>query len=69
MVKLNKVGLVAEVDLHDTDDGSKIGTGFIERTRSGYVIVHVDLSKIPEYANKGFSIDAIRVTEDKDSIA
>jgi hypothetical protein len=63
MVVLNKSGLVAEVDLNDKDTGARIGTGFVERTKSGYVIVHVDLSKIPEYAFRGFSIGPIAVAE------
>lgn len=63
MVNLDKVGLVAEVPLTDNDNGLQIGIGFVERTKSGYVIVHVDLSKIPEAAEKGFSIGPITVQE------
>lgn len=63
MVSLIKTGLVAEVDLTDREDGSKIGTGFVERTKSGYVIVHVDLSKLPEQALRGFAIGPISVHE------
>lgn len=63
MVNLDKTGLVAEVELRDKSDGSQIGTGFIERTRSGYVIVHVDLSTIPDFAKSGFSIGPISVQE------
>lgn len=63
MVNLDKTGLVAEVELRSNEDGSKIGTGFVERTRSGYVIVHVDLSKIPGFVESGFSIGPISVTE------
>lgn len=63
MVELSKTGLVAEVELRNQEDGTKIGTGFVERTKSGYVIVHVDLSKIPEFAVKGFSIGPITVSE------
>jgi hypothetical protein len=63
MVNLDKSGLVAEVELRDNEGGAKIGTGFVERTKSGYVIVHVDLSKIPEFATKGFSIGPISVRE------
>lgn len=63
MVNLGKVGLVAEVDLTSREDGSKIGIGQIERTRSGYVIVHVDLSTIPDFVESGFSIGPIAVHE------
>lgn len=67
MVNLDKTGLVAEVELRDSETGKQISTGFIERTRSGYVIVHVDLATIPEFAERGFSIGPITVTEDKGS--
>lgn len=67
MVKLGKTGLVAEVEVRDKDTGLQIGTGFVERTRSGYVIVHVDLRKIPEFAEKGFSIGPISVSAEKES--
>lgn len=63
MVNLNKAGLIADVELRDKESGAKIGTGHIERTRSGYVIVHVDLSKIPDFVESGFSIGPISVTE------
>ena len=63
MVNLGKVGLVAEVPLMDRDNTDTIGTGFVERTRSGYVIVHVDLATIPEYAERGFTIGPITVQE------
>jgi len=63
MVRLEKTGLVAEVELRDKGSGEQIGIGFVERTRSGYVIVHVDLSKIPEHAHSGFSIGPIVVRE------
>jgi hypothetical protein len=63
MVNLGKVGLVAEVPLMDKDNANTIGTGFVERTRSGYVIVHVDLGTIPEYAELGFTIGPITVQE------
>lgn len=66
MVILSKNGLVAEVDLRDNENGSKIGTGFVERTKSGYVIVHVDLGTIPEFAERGFSIGPISISEDAD---
>lgn len=67
MVNLAKTGLVAEVELRDRLNGSQIGTGFVERTRSGYVIVNIDLSKIPEFAKKGFTIGPISVTEDREA--
>lgn len=63
MVNLDKTGLVAEVELRDKDSGAHIGDGHVERTKSGYVIVHVDLSKIPEFAAKGFTIGPISVRE------
>lgn len=66
MVNLGKVGLVAEVDLTDRESGLKIGTGFVERTKSGYVIVHVDLSTIPGFVESGFSIGPISIIEDKE---
>ena len=65
MVTLDKSGLVAEVELRDKDNGEHIGTGFVERTKTGYVIVHVDLSKIPEHAYSGFSIGPILVREEE----
>lgn len=64
MVNLDKTGLIAEVELRDKDNGEQIGTGFVERTKSGYVIVHVDLQKIPEVAKEGFSIGPITVMEE-----
>lgn len=67
MVVLDKTGLIAEVQLTGRDTDEQIGTGFVERTRSGYVIVHVDLSTIPEAAYTGFHIGPIAVTEDKES--
>lgn len=63
MVRLQKVGLISDVELRDKDSGEQIGSGFVERTKSGYVIVHVDLSKIPEFAEKGFTIGPISVRE------
>lgn len=63
MVNLGKIGLISEVDLTDRATGSKIGSGVIERTRSGYVIVHVDLSKIPDFVESGFAIGPIAVRE------
>lgn len=67
MVNLDKSGLVAEVELRDKDNGNPIGIGFVERTKSGYVIVHVDLDKIPEFAREGFTIGPISIAEDKES--
>lgn len=64
MVNLSKNGLIGEVDLRDSESGESIGTGFIERTKGGHVIVLVDLGKIPEFAEKGFSIGPISVAED-----
>jgi hypothetical protein len=69
MVNLDKTGLVADVELRDNESGEQIGTGFVERTKSGYVIVHVDLAKIPEFAMKGFSIGPISVSEEKEVTA
>jgi len=67
MVNLAKTGLVAEIPLRDKVSGKQISTGFVERTKSGYVIIHIDLSKIPEHAHSGFTIDPITITEDKET--
>lgn len=67
MVNLGKVGLVAEIPLRDKGSGDAIGTGFVERTKSGYVIVHIDLSQLPERSvYDGFAIDPIEVKESSD---
>jgi hypothetical protein len=66
MVNLSKTGVISDVALHDKETGNQIGSGFVERTKSGYVIVHVDLSKIPDYADKGFTIGPISVQEAMD---
>lgn len=63
MVNLSKHGVISDVALHDRETGDRIGSGFVERTKSGYVIVHVDLSKIPDFAEKGFTIGPISVKE------
>ena len=68
MVSLAKTGLVTEVELRDKDSGSMIGTGFVERTKAGYVIVHIDLGTIPEYAHRGFSIGPISIAEDVEHV-
>lgn len=65
-VQLSKTGLVAEVDLTDRDSGAKIGVGHIERTKSGYVIIHVNGEDIPGCVEKGFGIGAVWIAEDRD---
>jgi hypothetical protein len=69
MVNLDKTGFVAEIPLRDKGNGKQIGTGFVERTKSGYVIVHIDLRQIPDHAYSGFSIDPITIVEDKEVTA
>lgn len=63
MVELSKTGLVAEVELMKRGTDVQIGTGLVERTKAGYVIVHVDLRGIEEYAHYGFSIGPITITD------
>lgn len=69
MVVLDKTGIVAEVDLSDSETGAKIGTGILERTKYGHVIVCVCLDKIPEYATRGFTIGPIFVREEKEHLS
>jgi hypothetical protein len=63
MVNLGKTGLVSQVELTDREDNSTIGTGGVERTGSGHIIVHVDGSKVPSCIEKGFKIGTISVHE------
>jgi len=63
MVQLNKTGLVAQVDLRDRDNGQKIGVGHVERTGSGYVIIHVSGEDVPGCVEQGFTIGEIKIIE------
>lgn len=64
MVELSKTGLVSKVDLNDRVTGDKIGSGSVERTGSGHIIIHVNGSEVPGCIEDGFAIGDIKIAED-----
>jgi len=68
MVELSKTGLVTQVDLTDRESGDKIGTGSVERTKTGHIMIHINGSDVPSCIEDGFKIGPIRIAEDPQTL-
>lgn len=63
--KLNWIGEVPVTERHPEGKGDVVAVAKVEKTKSGAIVYHIDLSNKPvEILHRGFSLGEVPITEE-----